>query len=140
MDLDDFHEVNIEEIMDDRTWDLPLIEHNASIKMAMILLTGRGYGWVVRGKRSMELVGVITEHDALSLLRGERKQEVKKVEELMTPNPITCRKDEKVKEILKKMKKYGVRRLAVVDGKKIVGEINLRHLIEKYYSLFLFRK
>ena len=140
MDLSDFHELSIEAVMDDRTWDLPLMEHNASIKMAIILLTGRGYGWVVKGKKSMELVGVITEHDVLLLLKGGQKKEVKKVEDLMTPNPVTCNRGEKVKDAIKKMIKHGIRRLAVVDEKKIVGEINLRHLMEKYYSLFLFHK
>ncbi|HEC88721.1 MAG TPA: CBS domain-containing protein [Thermoplasmata archaeon] len=33
------------------------------------------------------------------------------------------------------MKKYGVRRIPVVENGKIVGEITLRHLIEKVYSL-----
>jgi len=140
MELKDFHTLSVAEVMDDRTWDLPLIEGSASVKIAMILLTKRGYGWVVKGKKDLELIGVITEHDVLSLFSGKNKKEVKKIEDLMTPNPIICRKNEKVSDVLEKVEKHGIRRLPVVDGKKLIGEITLRHLIEKYYSLFLFRK
>lgn len=140
MGLEDFHELSVAEVMDARTWDLPLIERGASIKIAMILLTGRGYGWVVKGRSSMELMGVITEHDVLSLFSVKNKKEARKAEDLMRPNPITCKKDETVRDVLEKIKKYGIRRLPVVEGNKLVGEITLRHLIEKYYSLFLFRR
>lgn len=102
MDLNDFHGLRVRDVMDSRTWDLPLIEYNTNIKMAMILLIGRGYGWVVKGKKSMELIGVITEHDALSLLKEKGKGDVKKVRELMTPNPVTCYEDEKVNDVIKK--------------------------------------
>ena len=33
-----------------------------------------------------------------------------------------------------KMVKYNLRRLPVLDGKKIVGELNLHQLIRKFYA------
>jgi CBS domain-containing protein len=140
MDLSDFQKLTIAEVMDDRIWDLPLIEKNASIKIALILLTGRGYGWVVHGRSNMELLGIITEHDVLSLFSVKNQKEVRKAKDLMRSNPITSKRDETIGDTLKKINKYGIRRLPVVEGNKLIGEVTLRHLIEKYYSLFLFRK
>ena len=52
----------------------------------------------------------------------------------MSKRPVTCRAEEKIRDALIRMKKYGVRRLAVVnkDG-KLMGELTLHHLVLKYY-------
>jgi CBS domain-containing protein len=142
MNLTSFYSLRVSTVMDNRTWDLPLIEENASIKIAFILLIGRGYGWVIRGQGSMELMGVITEHDMLSLFSSgnDNKNIIKTVANLMTSNPVTCQKDENIGEILERIQESGIRRLPVVKQKKLIGEITLRHLMEKYYSMFLFRR
>jgi len=48
--------------------------------------------------------------------------------------PITCIPDDKIVDVLQKMVRHGIRRVAVVVDSKLVGEITLRHLICKYYK------
>ena len=87
-------------------------------------------------------MGVITEHDMLSLFSSDEKNEkkIRRVADLMTLDPIVCRKDENIGEILEKIRESGIRRLPVVNQKQLIGEVTLRHLMEKYYSMFLFRR
>jgi len=47
---------------------------------------------------------------------------------------ISCNPDDKIIDALMKMVKYNLRRLPVLDGKKIVGELTLHQLIRKFYA------
>jgi len=88
--METLYDLKVADVMHNRLWDLPLVEKSAPIKMVLIILTTRGYVWVVDTREDMNIVGVITEHDVLNFLDTLNKE--------------------------------------------LVGEITLRHLIEKVYS------
>ncbi|MBN2599577.1 MAG: CBS domain-containing protein, partial [Candidatus Thermoplasmatota archaeon] len=67
-------------------------------------------------------------------IRSLQHGTVKIAEDLMSKKIITCEPDEKVIDVLKRMKKYQLRRLPVVKNKKLIGEITLHRLIQKYYK------
>lgn len=131
--MDEFYESRVEEVMASHLWDLPLVEKDAKIKFVMIILIGRGYVWVVDSMKNMRIEGVITEHDALKFF--ESYDDSLKAEDCMSRNVVVCEKNEKIKDVVKKIKEKGVRRLPVVENGKLIGEITLRHLIEKFFSL-----
>ena len=83
----------------------------------------------------MKIVGVITEHDALHLF--EKFNENMTAGDIATKDLIYCTKEEKIRNVLDKIKKHNVRRLPVIENGRIIGEITLRHIIERFYSLFL---
>ena len=130
--MENFLNMKIGDIMHSRTWDLPLVEENADVKFVLIVLIGRCYTWVVKDIKSMELKGIITEHDAIKLLNGYNDK--LKAKDLMSSKLIYARTDEKVKDIIKKINENGVRRIPVIENKMLIGEITLRYLIEKLYS------
>ncbi len=148
--LKEFYELPIKELMDKRIWDLPVIEKNEDISHVFSILSGKNHVWVVDNKKNMKLVGVITEHDVLSVLSPTRippyvfgKPDLrslqyglaKTAEDVMSKNPVTSRPEEKVADVLSKMRRCQVRRIPVVDEKqKLLGEITLHHLIYKYYK------
>ena len=66
--ITDFYELRVHQLMDKRIWDLPLIEQKADIDYVLSILGGRNHIWVVNDKNDNILVGVITEHDVLSIL------------------------------------------------------------------------
>ena len=131
--MQEFYEIDVKEVMHSRVWDLPLVKESDSIKIVLLVLTSRGYVWVVENMDDMKLVGVITEHDALHIF--DEFSEDMKAGDVAEKNIIFCRKDEKVKEVIEKIRKYNVRRLPVVEDGRIIGEVTLRLLIEKFYSL-----
>ena len=146
--ISDFYELKVEQLMDTKIWDLPLIEKDAPISNVLSILDGKSHVWVVKDMKKKELVGVITRHDVLNILAPPRTYysvfslpksyhhgTVGKAEDVMTRDPITSKPNEKIVDVLQKMIRHRMRRLAVVsaDG-KIEGEITLRHLICKYYK------
>lgn len=148
--ISDFYELKVNQLMDKRVWDLPIIEEAEDIHHVLAILGARNHIWVVKNKDSKELSGIITEHDVLSILapkhfpsyvfgmpdvRSIQHGTAKTAMGVMCHKIITCSPDDKIIDALMKMVKYNLRRLAVVKEKNIlVGEITLHQLIRKYYG------
>ena len=132
--MEEFLEMRVEKVMNSRVWDLPIVEKDAGIKVVLVVLIGRCYSWVVKKIDDMKLVGIITEHDALKLIDGYK--EGMKAEDIMSSHLTIASPDEKVRDVLEKMNSKGYRRIPVVENERLVGEITLRHLIERMYSSF----
>lgn len=142
----EFYEARVEDIMDIRIWDLPLIEQDKSVTLVLSILDGKTHVWVVEDMDSKQLVGVITRHDILHILAPARRKDslfsIPTVHrgpegtaaDIMTRHPITCRPDDSVADALTKMTRHNIRRLAVVEDNVITGELTLRNLICQYYK------
>jgi len=145
----DFYELKASQLMDKRVWDLPLIKENDDIYHVLAILGARDHIWVVNDKKSNELIGVITEHDVLSILapkhfptyvfgmpdiRSIQHGTARTAKDVMCVKIIACQPDDKILDVLLKMVKYKLRRLPVVQDKVLVGELTLHQLIRKYYD------
>lgn len=144
--IEEFYELAVEKIMEKK--DLPLIEKNASIDRVLSTLTKETHVWVTESKRSKKIVGVITEHDVLSILASRRPRYVLGIpdmrslhwgmaEDVMHRRVVKCGPKATIREALRKMMEHGVRRLPVIKDDKIVGEVRLYHIIKKF-SAFKF--
>jgi len=145
--ISDFYGLKVEQVMDKKIWDIPMIEMDAPILNVLSILDGKSHVWVVKDLESKELVGVITRQDVLEILSPPRTSynvfgipqyrhhgTKGKAEDVMKKDPIITKADEKIVDVLQKMIKHHCRRLPVVTKEnKIQGEITLRHLIHKYY-------
>ena len=147
--ISDFYELKVNQIMDKRIWDLPIIEVDEGLFHVLSILGARNHIWVVKDKKEKELVGIITEHDVLSILapkhfpsyvfgtpdiRSIQHGTAKIAEDVMTSRIITCNPEDKIIDALMRMVKYKLRRLPVTSDKKIIGELTLHQLIRKYYA------
>ncbi|UCH72095.1 MAG: CBS domain-containing protein [Thermoplasmatales archaeon] len=147
--ISDFYELKVSQLMDKRIWDLPLMGKKDDIYHVLSILGARNHIWVVKDKKSKEIVGIITEHDVLSILAPKKFPSyvfgmpdissiqhgtAKTAEDVMCHKVIDCRPDDKIIDALMKMVKYDLRRLPVVKNKEIVGELTLHQLIRKYYG------
>ena len=145
----DFYALKVKQLMDKRVWDLPLIEGDDSIHHVLNILSGRNHIWVVKDKEEKELVGIIPEHDVLSILAPKNlpsyvfgMPDIKSIYhgtartagDVMCTRLVTCQEDDKIQHVLETMTKHRLRRLPVVEDKKIIGELTLHQLIRKYYD------
>lgn len=147
--ITEFYELKVKQLMDKRVWDLPIIEQKEDVHHILSILGARNHIWVVKDKKNKELVGVITEHDVLSILspkefpsymlgmpdiRSIKHGTANNAQEIMRKKVIYCEMEDKIIDVLNKMTIHNLRRLPVLDDKKIVGEITLHQLISKYYN------
>ena len=84
---------------------------------------------VIRGE-SGEPSGIVTEWDYLSKIVAEGKDPSKLLlKDIMTPNVFTVKSNEDVVAIAKIMHEKGIRRVLVLDGKKVIGVITSRTVL-----------
>jgi predicted transcriptional regulator len=147
--VSEFYKLKIKQLMDKRVWDLPIIEKKEDIHNVLNILGARNHIWVINDKENKELVGIITEHDALSILapkefpsyvfgmpdiRSIQHGTVKTAEDIMHRKVISSGPDDNIIDALEKMTIHRLRRLPVLEDKKIIGELTLHQLIRKYYN------
>jgi CBS domain-containing protein len=71
------------------------------------------------------LKGMLTDRDIVVKCIAEGKDPAStKVSELAEGKPVTIGADDSIEETLRTMKEYGVRRLPVIDGHKLVGIVS----------------
>ena len=144
--LKELHEKKIKDIIDEQAvWNLPLLEKDASISSVLSVLAARNHVWIVEEKGSKKVVGVITENDILKLLAPVHLPKyvfgkkygisleygtAQKAEDIMCSHLIKCSPDEKVGDALERMVNAGLRRLPVVKGNEIVGEITVHYIVQ----------
>jgi len=148
--LDKFYEKKIDRVMEKRLWVIPIIERDARIEQVIALVSVKDHVWVVEGKGSKKLVGVITEKDFLDMLehpkmlayeptskmtRSLYHGTVDTAESIMTKKPIACDSGSTVENAITTMIKYNIRRLAVTDDRDIIGEVSLQDLIGTFASI-----
>jgi len=147
--IPEFYELAVEYIMDKGAWDLPLVEKDTEIRHVLSILRGKSHVWVVDNMENKNVLGVITEHDVLSILSPKKLppylfgiSDIKSLyygtantaSDIMAKKLVKCSPKTSIKEVLNKMNDYGIRRLPVTDNGKIVGEITLHQIIKKYYA------
>jgi len=147
--IPDFYNLTVEQVMDKRVWDLPLIEEKDDIHKVLNILGARNHIWVIDNKENKKLVGVITEHDVLSILAPKKfptyvfgMPDIKSIQygtaktagDIMATKVVDCVKEDKIIDVLQRMTTYRLRRLPVLKDKEIIGELTLNQLIRKYYN------
>lgn len=138
----EFYELKVEKIMQKK--DVPLIEKDAAVDRVLSILTKKTHVWVTESKESKKVVGVITEHDVLSILSPHRPPYVFGMPDvralhrgtagdIMHRRLVKCSPKNTIKSVLEKMMRHGVRRLPVMKrNNTIVGEVRLYHIIKRF--------
>jgi CBS domain-containing protein len=124
------------------------VEKCDGVEQVFHLLSKKNHIWVVDDKVTLHVLGVITESDTIQLfappitpLQSFDKPILQSfqyglstiAEEIMSTQPITADPDEKIIDVIIKMKQHKTKQLPVVDkNKRIIGEITLHRLIREY--------
>lgn len=110
---------------------VPKVREDASMEEVILEMTKkRGITSVVDEKG--KIVGVFTDGDLRRLLEKEKSRIFDfKAKDIMNPNPKIIKPDKLAVEAARKMEKYGITALIVVDeNKKVIGIIHLHDLMK----------
>lgn len=151
----EFYEKKVKEIMKNaETKEVPIIAVDASIDDVLKMLRTKSHVWVVNNLDDMKLLGVITDKDFLrvispiprstwvtgvTIFKTIQQRELKTADNLMTRSPISCKPEDTVEKALDLMRDHGINRLAVVESKKLVGEVTLDAILGWYSSCLLLK-
>lgn len=102
----------------------------ATVQEATDLMHEKHEGCVFVEQGEHELVGVFTERDlaARVIARGRSATDTR-LEDVMTPNPFTLRKEDALAFALHRMGVDGYRHVPVMDDKRLIGFLSMRTVL-----------
>jgi CBS domain-containing protein len=80
---------------------------------------------VVDDATNKKLMGIITDRDIVLKVVAAGQNHNAPINSVMSKNPVTCRADDAVQNVMDRMAQHQVRRIPVVDGKdRVVGIVS----------------
>jgi len=111
--------------------ELPKIDHDASLKVALLEMTKKGLGMTAVVDPAGKVVGVFTDGDLRRALEHALDLQQARVTDLMTRNPKTIGADELAVAAVEKMDTLKINGLLVVDADNtLVGALNMHDLLK----------
>ena len=129
----------------------PFLEEDSDYLSLIKLLSDQTHAWVVNDSNDMHVVGIITEKEMLGFLTAKECKKIRlfgistievlnthsKASDLMVHKPVICTIEENVRDVIRKLSTYKIRRLPVVDkNKRLIGEITIQVLVRKLKGNF----
>ncbi|HEX7044722.1 MAG TPA: KpsF/GutQ family sugar-phosphate isomerase [Burkholderiales bacterium] len=112
--------------------DVPVVAATASLREALIEMTGKGLGMTAIVDADARLVGVLTDGDLRRLLQRNVDVYRAKVADVMTRDPITTTGDRLAAETIELMRSRRINGLIVIDGeRRVVGALNMHDLLRR---------
>jgi arabinose-5-phosphate isomerase len=109
---------------------IPLVADTASLREALLEMTGKGLGMTGVLDAAGKLAGIYTDGDLRRTLNKGADVYNAKISDVMTRNPKTCRADQLAAEIVQLMEKHNINGLMVVDADQHVqGALNMGDLL-----------
>ncbi|ABR53971.1 putative signal transduction protein with CBS domains [Methanococcus vannielii SB] len=146
-----YHSIKIKHILPPPK-TMPVLCFDSKIMEVLEILKTRHHVWVIDCKEDGKLIGVIRYLDVINFLMPPEKHSMfignskkafvsafsgaETAGDVMEKSAVTINHEKTVLESLEKMKNYNLQLLAVVnDENRLIGEISLRILINKFLEL-----
>ena len=109
---------------------VPLVPESASLREALLEMTGKGLGMTGVLDAAGKLAGIYTDGDLRRTLNKGADVYNAKIGDVMTRNPKTCRADQLAAEIVQFMEQSNINGLMVVDAdQRVQGALNMHDLL-----------
>ena len=118
--------------------DLPLkdplvLPLSSNVTQAIELMKQHHQGCVFVIDASDALAGVMTERDVVARVAAPGRDPGRtRLEEVMTPNPVTLQKEDPLAWALHRMGVDGFRHLPILDDEQLVGFLSVRTVLEVF--------
>jgi predicted transcriptional regulator len=146
--ITELYELKVKDLLEPINAKSSYVEKTDSIEKVFLLLGKKNHVWVVDDSIALHVLGVITEADTIQLfappytpLQSFDKPTLQSfqygltttAEEIMSKRPITAEPNEKIINVIAKMKQHDIRQLPVIDeNERLIGEVSLNRLIQEY--------
>lgn len=147
--LKQFHQIDVGTVMKSDMWDMSFVTPGTPVEEVISILSSRKHIWVVDDKRSMRLMGCITERDLVEVLAPRKIDPyhftisgshfrsmlfggLDTAEDMMTTDLVTIHPKMTIGKALTKMKRHHLKRLPVVSKGKIVGELTMKSVLLQF--------
>jgi len=111
--------------------ELPIVQHDASIKMVILEITSKRLGATAVLSPSEKLIGIITDGDLRRMLESEQETNSLAAKDIMTPNPKTIDFNAHAVKALEVIRENSISQLVAMDDDRYMGILHLHDLIRE---------
>jgi arabinose-5-phosphate isomerase len=109
---------------------IPCVDSDASLRAALLEMTGKGLGMTAVTDKENKLVGILTDGDLRRILGDDVDIHTAKISDVMIKDPKVTHADRLAAETVQQMQELNINGLFVVDDKsKVVGAFNMLDLL-----------
>ena len=146
--ITELYELKVKDLLEPIDAKISYVEKTDAVEQVFLLLGKKNHAWVVDDSIALHVLGVITESDTLQLfappytpLQSFDKPTLQSfqyglamtAEEIMSKRPIFADLNEKIIDVIAKMKQHKIKQLPVIDeNERLIGEVSLNRLIQEY--------
>jgi len=146
--ITELYELKVKDLLEPIDAKISYVEKTDAVEQVFLLLGKKNHVWVVDDSITLHVLGVITESDTLQLfappctpLQSFDKPTLQSfqyglamtAEEIMSKRPIFADLNEKIIDVIAKMKQHKIKQLPVIDeNERLIGEVSLNRLIQEY--------
>jgi CBS domain-containing protein len=144
----ELYELKVKDLLELLDAKISYVEKSDDIEHIFLLLGKKNHVWVVEDSIALHVLGIITESDTIQLfappytpLQSFDKPTLQSfqyglattAEEIMSKRPITAEPNERIIDVIAKMKQHKIKQLPVIDeNERLIGEVSLSRLIQEY--------
>lgn len=111
------------------------IPPDASVRDALALFVEHNIGSLPVVDDDGRLLGIFSERDVLFGLHDDCERfHSRRIDEVMTPDPVVCAPEEPVHEVMGKLTVHRVGQLPVMSGDQLVGVVSVGDLVKAMFE------
>lgn len=125
----------VRDVLESKGRRIIAIDHEATVGEAIAKLVQNNIGSLPVVDHGGHLVGIFSERNVLHIIhnKGEGFGRMR-VADVMTANPITCRLDDLVDDVMGKMSKHHIAKVPVLSDDQLVGVVSVGDVIKVLYD------
>ncbi len=125
----------VRDVLESKGRRIIAIDHEATVGEAIAKLVQNNIGSLPVVDHGGRLVGIFSERDVLRIIhnKGEGFGRMR-VADVMTANPITCRLDDLVDDVMGKMSERHIAKVPVLSDDQLVGVVSVGDVIKVLYD------
>lgn len=123
--------MRIREILDDKGRDVMTVRPTESVATLSHRLRMARVGALVVSDDGSHMLGIVSERDIVACIAEKGTQALEaKVADIMTARVLTCREDDSISTIARRMTDNRVRHIPVVEGGRLVGVVSVGDIVK----------
>ena len=123
--------MRIREILDDKGRDVMTVRPTETVATLSHRLRMARVGALVVSDDGKRMLGIVSERDIVACIAEKGAQALEaKVADIMTARVLTCREDDSISTIARRMTANRVRHIPVVEGSRLVGVVSVGDIVK----------
>ncbi len=121
---------SVRDMLNKKSSRVVFVSPGLTLRQALETMVDNKVGALPVKDASGDVVGIITERDLMREVYNRADLEERLVEEVMTENIISARRDDGIESVMEQMTENRFRHVPILEGAKLVGIISIGDLVK----------